>query len=135
MLQFDREKIGPVAGGLTWLWNRVSVACNLAAGSYLFCRREAWVDSGGFDETVYAGEEVFFSRRLKRWARDRGMKFKVLTGAPAITSARKLDWYGQWQILFRVLLMARPGALKNRERCDLWYRRPKSAGGKAGQGP
>lgn len=123
-LKFDREEIGLFASAMTNLWNRISSFVNLAAGSYLYCYRRAWVEIGGFDEEVYAGEEIFFSQKLKAWAKERGMKFKILTGEPVVTSGRKLDWYGQWELFGHVLRMAMPGALKKREACGLWYTRP-----------
>ena len=123
-LRFDLAKVGPFAAGMTWLWNRVSARLALAAGSYLFCLREAWEACGGFDETVYAGEEIFFSRRLKRWGRARRLGFEVLLLAPVVTSARKVEWYGQWGLLWRCLLLMRPGAVRSREHCKLWYVRP-----------
>ncbi len=123
-LRFDVARVGPFAGTMTFLWNRVSAWAGLAAGSYLFCLREAWEAVGGFDETVYAGEEIFFSRRIKRWGRARRLRFEVLQLAPVVTSARKVEWYGQWGLLWRCLLLIRPGAVKSREVCKLWYWRP-----------
>ena len=123
-LRFDLANVGPFAAGMTWLWNRVSAGLALAAGSYVFCLREAWEECGGFDETVYAGEEIFFSRRLKRWGRARRLRFEVLLLAPVVTSARKVEWYGQGGLLWRCLLLMRPGAVRNRELCKLWYSRP-----------
>ncbi len=109
---------------MTRLWNGISARFGLAAGSYVFCYRQAWEDCGGFDETVYAGEEIFFSHRLKRWARQRGLRFRILTETPVITSARKVGWYGQWGLLWRCLMMMRPGAVRSRAACSLWYSRP-----------
>ena len=126
LLKFDRDDVGLFARLLTGVWNRISSTFHLAAGSYLFCYRRAWADLGGFDETVYAGEEVYFSRELKRWARANGFKFRVLTGSPVTTSARKMEWYSQRQLLWRVIRMARPGSVKSRDQCDLWYSRPQS---------
>jgi glycosyltransferase involved in cell wall biosynthesis len=124
VLRFSSARPGVFALGLTALWNRVSARFGLAAGSYIFCWRAAWEEVGGFDERVYAGEELLFSRRLNRWARAHGLRFEVLTKTPVVTSARKLEWYGTWQLLWRMLLLVRPGALRDRGRCSLWYTRP-----------
>lgn len=123
-LQFDLAEIGPFAANMTRLWNGVSARFGLAAGSYVFCYRQAWEECGGFDETVYAGEEIFFSRRLKHWARARGLRFRILTENPVVTSARKVGWYGQWGLLWQVIKMLRPGAVRSRAACSLWYSRP-----------
>jgi glycosyltransferase involved in cell wall biosynthesis len=63
-----------------------------AAGCYMFCQRDQFLDFGGFDERYFAAEELFFSLQLKR----RG-KFGLVS-APVITSARKLHAYSCWQL-------------------------------------
>jgi len=40
-----------------------------AAGCFVFCTRAAFEAAGGFDEGTYAGEEIHFSRALKRLGR------------------------------------------------------------------
>lgn len=120
---FDRTDVVIAALGVVQLWNGISRFARLAAGSYIFCRHEAWTETGGFNETVYAGEELFFSQKLKRWGKSRGLGFRILT-IPVLTSARKLQWYGPWQLLWRTFSLARPGAMKRRENCALWYSRP-----------
>ena len=123
-LRFDIADIGPFASALTALWNSLSTGLGLAAGSYVFCPRQAWEEVGGFNENVYAGEEIYFSRELKRWGKPKGMRFRILKDTPVVTSARKVEWYGQWQLLGRSLMMMRPGAVKSRAACSLWYTRP-----------
>ena len=123
-LRFDIPNIGPFAMGMTWVWNKLSSGLGLAAGSYVFCYRQAWEECGGFDERVYAGEEIFFSHRLKQWAKRHKQRFRILTDHPVVTSARKVEWYGQWGLLWHCLLMMRPGAVRSREACSLWYSRP-----------
>lgn len=127
VIRFDRSNLGGFASGLTWFWNRVSALFHVAAGSYIFCYREAWKDVGGFSADLYAGEELLFSKKVKNWGRKRGLSFKVLVEAPITTSARKLEWYNSRQLLWHMLRMGRPGALKKREACGLWYTRPEAA--------
>ena len=109
------------------LWERISKLTKTAAGSYLFCLREAFTAEGGFDEKLYASEEVRMSSRLKRWGRARKMKFHILEHAPALTSARKLNWYTGPQMLgwiFFMLLV--PIAVRSRRLCGFWYNRPQT---------
>jgi len=127
VLKFDNENLGWFAALAFRSWTAISVVCNLAAGSYIFCPREAWVDTGGFDEGLYAGEEIYFSRALKQWARKRKRKFKILSGAPIVTSGRKMEWYGSWRLFGYVIRMLIPGSMRRRESCELWYARPGSA--------
>lgn len=126
VLEFDSKSFALFPYLILKTWNRISALFGLAAGSYLFCYREAWIETGGFDESVYAGEEIIFSKKLKLWGRQRGMKFKVFTNAPILTSARKMEWYSQWELLGTAFRMAWPGAINNREKCGIWYNRPQS---------
>ena len=109
------------------LWEKISKLTRTAAGSYLFSLREAFTAQGGFDEKLYASEEVRLSNRLKRWGRPRKMKFNILEHAPALTSARKLSWYTGPQMLGWVFfMMLVPVAVRSRRLCGFWYNRPKT---------
>ncbi|MFU8848947.1 MAG: glycosyltransferase [Opitutales bacterium] len=108
------------------LWERISRLTQTAAGSYLFCRAEAFRAVGGFDERLYAGEEVRLSRLLKKWGRQQNLRFEIIRSAPAQTSARKLKWYSGPQILGWVFfMMLFPLAVRSRKLCGFWYKRPK----------
>ncbi len=107
------------------LWERISKLTQTAAGSFLFCTRVAFEAIGGFDETLYAGEEVRLSYQLKNWGRRHRMGFEIITTSPAQTSARKLQWYSGPQILGRVALMiVFPSIVRSRKFCGFWYKRP-----------
>lgn len=118
---------GALSGWVRWMletWNRISATASLAAGSYLYCLREAWEGVGGFDETVYAGEEIDFSRKLKSWLRRRGMRFVIIRDARVTTSARKIEWYSRGQLFGHIWRVMLPGRRRAREHCGLWYERP-----------
>lgn len=109
------------------LWECISKLTRTAAGSYLFCRRSAFEAVGGFDQKLYASEEVRLSRLLRSWGKARQQSFEILSHAPATTSARKLNWYSGPQILGWVLLMVLlPVAVRSRRLCGFWYRRPEA---------
>lgn len=103
------------------LWNFIARTGRLAAGCFLFCRRDAFEAVGGFSDRVYAGEEIFLSRVLKRWGRRRNMRFEILTVDPVLTSVRKLDWYSPLQLTRQTLLLLIPGAVFSRRMCKTWY--------------
>jgi glycosyltransferase involved in cell wall biosynthesis len=106
-------------------WNAVSRRRRLAAGSFLFARRDAFEASGGFSLNVYASEEIWLSRDLKRWGASRGMEFPILMAPPVLTSARKAQWYSGGALLATALLVLLcPLALRSRRLCWLWYERP-----------
>ena len=102
------------------LWNFISRFRNLAAGLYLFCLRQAWLDCSGFDETVYIAEELILSKHLKKWAKKHNMKFCILD-IPIQTSWRKYQWFSYRTIVYSLVL----GWFfkKNKAKCRLWYER------------
>lgn len=105
-------------------WNALSARLGLAAGCYVFCTRQAYDAVGGFSEQVYAGEEVFLSRAMARWARHHGQRFQILE-TPVITSGRKADWFSPTRhilVVLQVLLL--PWSLRSRRLSWFWYTRP-----------
>ena len=106
------------------LWIFLSRTFKWACGAYVFCTREAYLQTGGFDEQYYASEEIHFSRALREWGRTRGQSFVILE-EPITTSSRKLDWYSTREILLMLLaLLFRNKSLQSRTACHMWYRRP-----------
>ena len=89
----------------------------LAAGCYLFCTRSAFEAAGGFDERLFATEEIALSRALARQGR------VVILRETVVSSGRKLRTHSGWEILRLMAAVARQGtpALQNRERLGLWY--------------
>ena len=88
---------------LVQLWNFISRYMRWPAGSFLFCRSDAYWELGGFSERFYAAEEIEFSQRMKRWATSHGKKCLILTGHPHVSSGRKLMIYGKWDIILLAL--------------------------------
>jgi len=123
----DREVTLMVAW-IVGLWDRVATTLTYAAGSFFFTRRDAFEAAGGFDEAVYAGEEVWLARRIKAWAKKRGLAFRVLP-EPVVTSARKSDWFSTKDFLAQLaVIFLIPGATRSRRLCAIWYRRPETGG-------
>ena len=124
VIKFEGEVsiIGRIGIGV---WEQISKFACIAAGSFIFCRREAFEAVGGYDESLYASEEVRFSRLIKKWGKSNGLGFVILDDTPAHTSARKLDWYSGPQILGWVaLILLMPIAVRSRKLCSFWYDRP-----------
>jgi len=88
-----------------------------AAGSFVFCRKDAFEAAGGFDETLYAAEEIAVSRALKRQGR-----FVVLR-EHVETSGRKFTGHSSWKIFFVLasILVGGRRAVSKREGLELWY--------------
>ena len=89
----------------------------------VFCDAGLFRELGGFSEHLFASEEIDFCRRLKRLARTRLRRLKIITDARLVTSARKMHLYTKSEHLWFLLKAAlRPGRiLTNREQCALWY--------------
>jgi glycosyltransferase involved in cell wall biosynthesis len=71
-----------------------------AGGCFLFCAREAYLATGGFSESMYAGEDLAFIQALKKIGR-----FVVLKPM-VVTSGRKLDVVGPWEVIGLMLRIA-----------------------------
>jgi glycosyltransferase involved in cell wall biosynthesis len=96
---------------------RIFRAAGLACGCFIFCTRGAFDAAGGFDETLFASEEIAMSRSLKRQGR-----FVVLRES-VTSSGRKLRMYSGRDVLmlFGSILLAGPKGLKRREGLEVWY--------------
>ncbi len=118
------DPVTPLMARSLRIWNRLSKALRWAAGSFVFCTREAWAATGGFSLDVYASEEIHFSGALKKWGRKRGQTFTILDHITD-TSMRKAEWYTPGQLLwFTVRFLCCPWLLRSRKHCAVWYDRP-----------
>jgi glycosyltransferase involved in cell wall biosynthesis len=105
-----------------WIWNSISRSFKLLAGSFIFCGAEAFRKIGGFNEKLFAAEELDLSGRLKKIAKGTGKRVVVLSRHPLLTSARKLHLYSfreHFSLMFRAAF--NPRVLTDRETCHLWY--------------
>jgi glycosyltransferase involved in cell wall biosynthesis len=107
----------------TSLWNFLSRALNWAAGSFIYCETSAFRKVGGFNQELFASEEIDLSKRLKKLAKSSGKRIVILHRNPLLTSARKMRLYSRSE-MGRVFLGAifKPRAtLTSREACSPWY--------------
>ncbi len=128
----DALQRGAAGGGATILiegrvplWGRLLLpvffhmlrVSRLAAGCFLFCSRTAFDAAGGFDERLYAAEELAFCRALKRSGP------VVILREPVTTSGRKLRTHSGWEVVRLLAGLARQGTafVQARERLSLWY--------------
>lgn len=104
-------------------WNRLSRMMGWAAGALVLCRADAFNDVGGFNQDMYAAEEIDLSQRLKKWGRVRGLKFAILRNHPHQTSGRKMQLYSFAELSGQLLrLCLRPWrSLRDKSRLALWY--------------
>lgn len=109
------------------LWDTLSVRFNLAAGCFLFCLQEAFESAGGFSETLYAGEEIGLTVRLKAWGKRHHKTFQIIKSPKVESSPRKLEWYSRSEIVaWLVIQLLLPVAPFFRSLSRFWYSRPVS---------
>ena len=111
------------ANSILQLWMGASMLFRWASGALLVCRSDAFRDVGGFTQEIYVAEEIRLSKQLKRWGRQRGLHFTILTQHPLETSARKVALYSAKEIagqILRVILHPRR-TLQDKKHLSVWY--------------
>ena len=97
------------------VWGIVSLMfwLRLAAGCFMFARRDAFDAVGGYDERLFCAEEIVLSRALG--ARGRF----VIVRDPVTTSSRKFEQISMWQVVQQMIPMMSRSAVMRRH--DWWY--------------
>jgi glycosyltransferase involved in cell wall biosynthesis len=102
-------------------WNLLSRALRWAAGSFVFCRADAFRELGGFSLNLYAAEEIAFSAALKRWARAHGQGVVILRRQRHVSSGRKFQLYSRGEFLGMFLRCLRPSTLRDPRGLNVFY--------------
>lgn len=115
-MKFD-GRIPPYARAMLPIFNFLFRALRLSGGASVYCTRAAFDAAGGWDETLFASEEIAFARAIKRRGRF------ILTKSANLTSGRKLRAHSGREILGFMLraLITGPRIVQQREGLDLWY--------------
>ena len=89
----------------------------LAAGCFLFCRRDDFEAVGGWDERHFAGEEIMLSFALHRRGRF------VILGERVVTSPRKFTSRSFGETLWITVKLLAQGmwGVRRRESTQFWY--------------
>ncbi len=105
------------ARGLVIITAAVMRRKNWFAGCFVFCTREAFAAVGGFDETLFASEEIALSKSFQRIGR------VVLLDEEVVTSGRKARSHSAWHLLRLLAAFSVRGdaILRTREHLELWY--------------
>jgi glycosyltransferase involved in cell wall biosynthesis len=102
-------------------WGRLF---NMKQGAAQFCRTSAFEAVGGYDETIYMGEDIHFYWRLARYARRHGLVVTFIDSPAVTTSSRRFDRMSLW----RALVLTHPLVIwmtwKRRGMWKDWYDRP-----------
>ena len=100
------------------LWRLLGLSLGMAQGAAQFCRRDAFAALGGYDESLYMGEDVDFYWRLGRFARARGQHVRFLRDVRVVPSCRRFD---QWPTS-RILVQMNPLYIGLFRRCRAAWR-------------
>ena len=89
----------------------------------MFCRRDIFIELGGFSTELYASEEIDFSKRLKSFlSYTKAGKATILRTA-ILTSDRKLKLYGSkdyLKLLWRLIFQGKK-ILRDPHFLHIWY--------------
>lgn len=119
------KPVGLPVRGVLRAWNTISRIFGLAAGCFVYSRRDDFEACGGFSEKVYATEEIWFSIYMKHIGKKNNRKFCIITEPKVITSSRKLAWFGPFQQLgLLIILILFPFMMRYKWMCGFWYKRP-----------
>jgi glycosyltransferase involved in cell wall biosynthesis len=126
-----------VVGGGTWieperrnlkisffyfLWHLYVRLSRVGVGM-MHCRKADFESIGGFDETIYAAEDVQLAYDLRKFGKPLGQKFELIRKGWIITSTRKID-----QTPLHVMILKLVGfgfglqrKIRSKEYCEHWY--------------
>ena len=137
VLIHDHLEDPQIAGGGTWivpatrswkvrffffLWG-LYVRCSRVGVGMMHCRKADFEAFGGFDETIYAAEDLQLAYALKQLGRPRGQKFALLRQGWIITSTRKIDQTPLWELLGKLIGFGfgLQKKIRSKEYCEHWY--------------
>ncbi len=102
-------------------WKFWEVIFNTKQGATQFCRRKVFSELGGYDESLYVGEDVEFYWRLSKLAKQKRGFVSFVENPKVVTSARRFNKMRWWKTilltnpLFIALVWKRKGFWKD------WY--------------
>ena len=105
-------------------WQFWGTFFNMKQGATQFCRKAVFENLGGYDETIFMGEDVIFYWRLAKFAKKTNGYLFFIENPKVITSARRFDRMSIW----KTLLLTHPLFIlltsKRRKFWRDWYEKP-----------
>jgi len=107
------------------IWNTLAKIMGWAAGSFLFCKANAFRKIDGFNTDLFAAEEVEYCERLNRFG-EKTAKRLIMLRPSVVTSGRKVKALFTTKNLAHGVeaLFTAGEALKNKNNCEYWYDNP-----------
>ena len=99
------------------------IRCSRVGVGMMHCRRADFETLGGFDETIYAAEDVQLAYDLKKIGKPRGQKFNLIHKGWIITSTRKIDQTPLFTMLAKLIGFGfgLQKKIRSKEYCEHWY--------------
>ena len=97
---------------------------NTKQGATQFCRRAAFQEIGGYNETIYMGEDVEFYWRLTKYAKQKQGSLFFIESPKVQTSARRFSQMSWWKILVLTHPFFMLPAAKSKRFWKDWYEKP-----------
>ena len=78
-----------------------------AGGICIFCRKDVFLKSGGFDESIKIAEDHAFVKKCKKYG-----KFRILKSVPLLCDVRRFEKEGRLSVIKKYLRIAAHRSLK-----------------------
>ena len=137
VLIHDHLEDPQIAGGGTWivperrnfkislfyfLWGIYVRASGVGVGM-MHCRKADFDSFGGFDETIFAAEDVQLAYDLKKIGKPRGQRFALIKKGWIITSTRKIDQTPLFTMIAKLVgfTFGLQKKIRSKKYCEHWY--------------
>jgi glycosyltransferase involved in cell wall biosynthesis len=111
----------PLAEGFFEVFKVLWYSQELAAGCFLFARRDTFEAAGGFDERWFAGEEYWLSRALKAQGRFAFLREEVVSSARKQRAGHGIGMLVRLLGLTVLFLAGVRRPLQSRKHLGFWY--------------
>jgi glycosyltransferase involved in cell wall biosynthesis len=111
----------PLAEGFFEAFKVLWYSQELAAGCFLFARRDAFEAAGGFDERWFAGEEYWLSRALKARGRFAFLREEVVSSARKQRAGHGIGMLARLLGLTLLFFAGVRRPLQSRKHLGFWY--------------
>jgi glycosyltransferase involved in cell wall biosynthesis len=126
-----------IAGGGTWIepaqrnakinffyfiWG-IYVTFSRVGVGMMHCRKADFDSFGGFNEEIFAAEDVQLAYDLRKLGQPRGQKFALIRKGWIITSTRKIDQTPLWEMLAKLIGFGfgLQRKIRDKKYCEHWY--------------
>lgn len=105
-------------------WKFWQLVFNTKQGATQFCRQNAFRELGGYNESIYMGEDVEFYWRLAKLARQRKGHLFFIKSPKVRTSARRFNEMSLWKTFVLTHPLFIVFASKSKRFWTDWYEKP-----------